>query len=79
MRNKIVHAIDLETQRSRMQLDLRAEAIERFESTDHDLLEHNDRMLFDTNIDDLMTKPYTFIYRHGVTQLTSQYALYPHQ
>ena len=56
-RNKIVHALDSITSRTRIQQDLREEVRERFQSTNSDMLAYTDRQLFDTSLETLLDKP----------------------
>ena len=55
-RNKVIHAIDDNTKISRMTKDLHSEITELYINTNHELLQHRDRQLFDTSLPDLLRK-----------------------
>lgn len=59
-RNRIVHALDVETNRTRVQMDLQEEVTERYNSTNPDLLAYEDRQLFTLSLDALNAKNQAF-------------------
>ena len=60
-RNKIIHAIDANTHLSRMNKDLHSEITELYIGTNHDILQHRDRQLFDTSLPHLLNKHPTIL------------------
>ena len=60
-RNKIVHALDQTTKRTREQSDLLEEVKERYRATNHEMLAYDDRKLFDMELEQLLQKLFPYL------------------
>ena len=56
-RNRIVHALDLQTTESRIHIDLKTEVIELYNSTNVEMLPHFPRSMFDDDLSMILERP----------------------